>query len=256
MKRAMLLLIALTGCGKAPDTQPNSDDLGSLCAAASTYAGVAAEIARYTGPASLIAPASVREAISFSRPTADLIDRDTGSVTCSADMTAAAPSGLYAVPAGLEVVPNKEPTVRLHYQIKKEAGTGRKLYEVADVEKISEFAAYIIFSKNAQNQPPVELKKSTADFTPDIKALIAREEAENEGCRGGAGDSVETMRACNRRQALLKSLQDQGVCWGGADIEAEKKFVACRPGDNEYSPGAFDAPYFNESEIAEAANGQ
>lgn len=86
--------------------------------------------------------------------------------------------------------------------------------------------------------------------------LIAAEERENEACRGGSGDSIETMKACNRRQVLLKELQDSGWCWGGADIEAEKRFVACKPGDRDYSPGAFDEPYYSEADMAELTNTQ
>lgn len=82
-------------------------------------------------------------------------------------------------------------------------------------------------------------------------ALIAEEERENEACRGGSGDDIATMRACNRRQVVMKKLQDSGWCWGGADIEADKRFIPCKPGDRDYSPGAFDKPYYSDEEIAE-----
>lgn len=101
--------------------------------------------------------------------------------------------------------------------------------------------------------PPAPLPSASPQRPND---LISAEERENEACRGGSGDDPATMRACNRRQVLLKELQDAGWCWGGAEIEADKRFVTCKPGDPDYSPGAFDEPYFSDQDIAEAGNDQ
>jgi uncharacterized lipoprotein YajG len=109
-------------------------------------------------------------------------------------------------------------------------------------------------ANSAQQVTPKPSSTPSARSRPND--LIAAEQREDEACRGGSGDDVRTMQACNRRQVLLKELQDAGWCWGGADIEADKRFVSCKPGDRDYAPGEFDKPYFSDQEIADAANGQ
>lgn len=44
--------------------------------------------------------------------------------------------------------------------------------------------------------------------------LLKRWATENEACRGGAGDSVETDRTCERREAVSARLAAQGWCYG------------------------------------------
>ena len=61
-----------------------------------------------------------------------------------------------------------------------------------------------------------------------VQRLIEKEEAFNATCRGGSGDSPETMAACDKRDNVLKQIQSMGWCWGPDDaIEADKDWVRC-----------------------------
>lgn len=48
----------------------------------------------------------------------------------------------------------------------------------------------------------------------DVKALIYEYEELNSTCRGGSGDSPETMAACENRDAFYPKIKKRGWCWG------------------------------------------
>ena len=62
----------------------------------------------------------------------------------------------------------------------------------------------------------------------EIKNLIAEEETLNRECRGGSGDSPETMQYCDKRDASLIKLNELGWCFGrDSQAEYEKEWVKC-----------------------------
>jgi len=64
---------------------------------------------------------------------------------------------------------------------------------------------------------------------PDIAQMIGQEEAYNDICRGGSGDSPITQSACKRRDELDKALTAKGWCWGPENAaEANKQWQPCQ----------------------------
>ncbi|WP_182356672.1 hypothetical protein [Komagataeibacter europaeus] len=75
----------------------------------------------------------------------------------------------------------------------------------------------------AQSSP---IKKP--DFPDDVTALIAKEEKENDVCRGTHPPDNEAP--CVKRDATIKELASLGACWGPDNIaEADKDWIKCAP---------------------------
>ena len=61
-----------------------------------------------------------------------------------------------------------------------------------------------------------------------VQALLAREGAANEACRGGSGDAPSTQIACAKRDRLDGQLQAKGWCYGeGASSGADAVWAPC-----------------------------
>lgn len=260
--------LLLTACGMGGSETAGSDP-AILCAAAPTRQGVVAAILEHIAPSGSPANGNVDRAafakdVTFERPVVDAVNHDTQAVTCSTDIVWKARNAatLMATPKGLDPVPGKETATRIQFTVATQIDNGAKVYSVERVDDVAAYFTALYYGNQRTKEQEQEQEQgetsqtptAAAQFPPDITALMVQEQRENEQCRGGNGDSRETMLACNRRQASLKRLQDRGYCWGGADIGADMHFVTCKPGDKDYSPGAFDEPYFSEDEIKEAGD--
>lgn len=78
-------------------------------------------------------------------------------------------------------------------------------------------------NKEAQPQDPV------------IQSFMEQEEELNDKCRGGSGDSPDTMVACEHRDRVLGQLASRGWCWGPfAAIGAEKHWIKCQDDPDQH----------------------
>jgi hypothetical protein len=92
------------------------------------------------------------------------------------------------------------------------------------------------------NQPEIS---TTSDQQPqgEVQQLMAKEEVLNDKCRGGSGDSPDTMTACDQRNNVLKEIENLGWCWGHKDdIGANRTWVACIPTDAQPSENRGGVP--------------
>ena len=55
---------------------------------------------------------------------------------------------------------------------------------------------------------------STDKGAREPSRVLAQWQTENENCRGGSGDSDETIKACERRDSIAAKLQNVGWCYG------------------------------------------
>lgn len=51
----------------------------------------------------------------------------------------------------------------------------------------------------------------------EVKNLLKEEAGLTDKCRGGSGDAPQTMKACTKRDAVVKKLQGLGWCYGEKD---------------------------------------
>lgn len=58
----------------------------------------------------------------------------------------------------------------------------------------------------------------------NVASLIADYYLLDDKCRGGSGDNPETMKSCDKRDAIVDKIQTKGWCWGKED---ETKFEKC-----------------------------
>lgn len=58
----------------------------------------------------------------------------------------------------------------------------------------------------------------------DVASLISDYYLLDEKCRGGGGDNPETIKSCDKRDAIVDKIQTKGWCWGKED---ETKFEKC-----------------------------
>jgi hypothetical protein len=65
--------------------------------------------------------------------------------------------------------------------------------------------------------------------TGKAKALIDRVDRLNSQCRGGGGGEAKTMEACDKTEAAMRLVEQQGWCWGPDDaIGAERRWIRCQ----------------------------
>ncbi|MBV2148390.1 SHOCT domain-containing protein [Sphingobium sp. AS12] len=90
--------------------------------------------------------------------------------------------------------------------------------------------ATLFYKDIGQSQPGGE-HDSGGDDESSIRAvpIVAQYIALNDRCRGGSGDDDATMKACEKRDALMPEVERQGYCWGGASdqSEADRKWQRC-----------------------------
>lgn len=66
-------------------------------------------------------------------------------------------------------------------------------------------------------------------------ALLRAWAAENDACRGGAGDDPDTDRACKRREAAGNRLRAAGLCYGRTgEFGYQQDWHRCGPGSNQH----------------------
>lgn len=76
---------------------------------------------------------------------------------------------------------------------------------------------------------PIEKYRS---FPRSIQPLLQRAESEQDACRGLTDgqkhNGLSGPRRCNLSHRAFVLLEEQGWCWGGSDIEAEKHWMRCK----------------------------
>lgn len=81
---------------------------------------------------------------------------------------------------------------------------------------------------------PEEAATNNQPLDGKIKSLIAEEETLNRECRGGSSDSPETMKYCDKRDALFAKLNKLDWCFGRDDqAEYEKEWMKCHINQND-----------------------
>jgi hypothetical protein len=63
-------------------------------------------------------------------------------------------------------------------------------------------------------------------YPEKVRALIRRADMENDRCRGRFEGS-KTLRACDRRDKIMKDLEHRGWCWGGSDVGYLEHWLKC-----------------------------
>lgn len=114
--------------------------------------------------------------------------------------------------------------------------------EDTQVEKQHRVDAFL----NSNVKPSANIISSTKEIPtnnqhPDgeIKNLITEEEILNRECRGGSSDSPETMKYCDKRDAVFTKLDKLGWCFGRDNqAEYEKKWVKCDESLNHIADSA------------------
>ena len=75
--------------------------------------------------------------------------------------------------------------------------------------------------------PQQEKQPENQNNTVDV--LIGKETKLNDDCRGGSGDDPQTMKACEKRDAIVEELAKKGWCYGHeGQIGAEKIWEKCK----------------------------
>jgi hypothetical protein len=86
-------------------------------------------------------------------------------------------------------------------------------------------------------------------YPPELRALIRRADMLADTCRG-SGENQEVHRACNDADATLTEIESKGWCWGGAERERERHWLACAR-QASYRPREEPrTPIFEEADIA------
>jgi hypothetical protein len=84
--------------------------------------------------------------------------------------------------------------------------------------------------KPSRNIISAPVETATNDQQPDgeVGSLIAEEETLNRECRDGSGDNPETLKFCDKRDAVFTKLNELGWCFGREDqSEADKQWGKC-----------------------------
>lgn len=93
-----------------------------------------------------------------------------------------------------------------------------------------------------------------AEIPSELRSLVKRAEVEDEQCRGGSGDAPETLKACNRRYAMMVELERRDWCWGGGEASYQDRWLRCST-DPNYRPGQLGTEFpYSEQDIQDAAN--
>jgi hypothetical protein len=76
---------------------------------------------------------------------------------------------------------------------------------------------------------PVAAAAPGAPMPVDVVALVQREEALNDVCRGGSGDDAKTEQACADRDQLFRQITARGWCYGHEpQTMTERSWELCR----------------------------
>lgn len=86
----------------------------------------------------------------------------------------------------------------------------------------------VIFEFAGKNSNDSDIKQLSAKGDT-YNQLIADADRLNGKCRGGSGDSPDTMSACEQRDEVIGQLKRLGWCYGpDYEIEAKKRWLLCK----------------------------
>jgi hypothetical protein len=107
-----------------------------------------------------------------------------------------------------------------------------------------------VFTHDDEKYFPIAYYRS---YPRPVQRLMQRSDLESNRCRGGRGDYVETLRACNRGTRIGDELARHGWCWGSIEhVGALDHWMRCRDlGESEPGPPkpndiSFDEHYLRE----------
>ena len=111
-----------------------------------------------------------------------------------------------------------------------------------------------VFTLDDEKYFPIAYYRS---YPRPVQRLMQRDNVESNQCRGGSGNDVEILRACNRRDRITVQLERIGWCWGSIQhVGALDHWMRCSDlglGDRDLEQSAklIEEVTFNESYLRE-----
>ena len=86
-------------------------------------------------------------------------------------------------------------------------------------------------------------------YPNSIQCLLQEDAMASDECEGLPPSDPARYRACNRQYLVSVELERKGWCWGGGDVESNKRWLRCTD-DPQYRPESYRQRIpFPESEI-------